>query len=388
MRIKLEEFAMEQLIIFDGNSILNRAFYGVRPLSTGEGLPTNAVFGFVNILHRALQSVGGSPEYAAIAFDVKAPTFRHKACEFYKANRKGMPEDLAVQLPYAKEVASALGLTVVEMPGYEADDVIGTLTRLFSEKGVNCVIVTGDRDSFQLVNDRVTVHLAANNETRITGVKEIFEQYGLAPKSLIQVKAIMGDTSDNIPGVAGIGEKGAVKLIKEYGDVEGIYANIQNIKGALHDKLMAGKEMAYTSRFLAEIDCHVPMDLTDESYEYHGEDVSALRTLYTKLEFRKLLEQLPTEESAPKADAPQVDYLPATAEQADRVAVYAMEDAGSLFAEGKTILLWSVKDTLHLLKEKNVPMAAQTEDLSLLAYLASPADNGISFAGAVFRITE
>ncbi len=398
---------MAQLIVFDGNSILNRAFFGVRPLSTGEGLPTNAVFGFVNILHRALQSVGGCPEYAAIAFDVKAPTFRHKACDFYKANRKGMPEDLAVQLPYAKEVARALGLTVVELEGYEADDVIGTLTYGFSKDGVDCVIVTGDRDSFQLINPRVTVHLAANNETRITGVKEIYEQYGLAPKSLIEVKAIMGDTSDNIPGVAGIGEKGAVKLIQAYGDVEGVYANIQEIKGALRDKLMAGKEMAYTSRFLAEIDCHAPIDLTKEIYEYHGEDVAALRVLYTKLEFRKLLEQLPVEDGhiAQGIVLPKVEYLPAKTVEGDRLAVLpgeedvlifdgqkgyrlAWEDASGLFARGKTVLLWSLKDTLHLLRSKGIALEAEAEDLSLLAYLSSPADNGISFAGAVFRVTE
>ena len=211
---------MEKLIVFDGNSILNRAFYGVRPLSNKEGLPTHAVFGFVNIIRRAMQEAGENLKYAAIAFDRKEPTFRHKACDFYKATRKGMPEELAVQLPYAKEVASALGLTVVETPGFEADDIIGTLTEAFSSRGTECIIVTGDRDSFQLVNDRVTVHLAANNETRITGVKEILDLYGVAPKGLIEIKAIMGDSSDNIPGVAGIGEKGAIKLIGQYGSVE------------------------------------------------------------------------------------------------------------------------------------------------------------------------
>jgi len=250
---------MEKLIVFDGNSILNRAFYGVRPLSTKEGIPTNALFGFVNIIRRAVQEAGEELKYAAIAFDRKEPTFRHKACDFYKANRKGMPEELAQQMPYAKEVAAALGLKVVELPGFEADDIIGTLTDNFSRRGTECIIVTGDRDSFQLVNNRVTVHLAATNETRITGVKEIFEQYGVDPKRLIEIKAIMGDSSDNIPGVAGIGEKGAIKLIAQYGDVEGVYANIRDIKGALHDKLLAGKEMAYTSRFLAEIRLDAPI---------------------------------------------------------------------------------------------------------------------------------
>lgn len=398
---------MEKLIVFDGNSILNRAFYGVRPLSTKEGIPTNALFGFVNIIRRAMQEAGEELKYAAIAFDRKEPTFRHKACDFYKANRKGMPEELALQMPYAKEVAAALGLTVVELSGFEADDIIGTLTDNFSRRGTECIIVTGDRDSFQLVNNRVTVHLAATNETRITGVKEIFEQYGVDPKRLIEIKAIMGDSSDNIPGVAGIGEKGAIKLIAQYGDVEGVYANIQDIKGALHDKLLAGKEMAYTSRFLAEIRLDAPIETAPEGYIYSGQNVPALRELYTKLEFRKLLEQLPgEEEAAPAAELPeQVTYTEADAVPADRFGVLPTEEgclafdgkggyripwdkAEALFAEGKTALVWSIKETLHTLWNKGIQPACEMEDLSLLAYLSSPADNGISFAGAVFRATR
>ena len=398
---------MEKLIVFDGNSILNRAFYGVRPLSTKEGIPTNAIFGFVNIIRRAMQEAGENLKYAAIAFDRKEPTFRHKACDFYKANRKGMPEELAMQLPYAKEVAAALGLTVVEMPGFEADDITGTLTDSFSRRGTECIIVTGDRDSFQLVNNRVTVHLAATNETRITGVKEIFEQYGVDPKRLIEIKAIMGDTSDNIPGVAGIGEKGAIKLIAQYGDVEGVYANIQDIKGALHDKLLAGKEMAYTSRFLAEIRLDAPIETAPEGYIYEGQNVPALRELYTKLEFRKLLEQLPGEEEVPQdAELPeQVTYTEAESISTSRFGVLPAEDgclvfdgkagyriswdkAEVLFATGKTALVWSVKETLHTLWSKGISPACEMEDLSLLAYLSSPADNGISFAGAVFRATQ
>ncbi len=395
---------MEKLIVFDGNSILNRAFYGVRPLSNQEGLPTNAIFGFVNIIRRAMQEAGDALKYAAIAFDRKEPTFRHKACDFYKANRKGMPEELALQMPYAKEVAAALGLTVVELAGFEADDLIGTLTENFSRRGTECIIVTGDRDSFQLVNNRVTVHLAATNETRVTGVKEIFEQYGVDPKRLIDVKAIMGDSSDNIPGVAGIGEKGAVKLICTYGDVEGVYANIQDIKGALKDKLLAGKEMAYTSRFLAEIRLDAPIDTSAEGYVYTGQNVPALRELYTKLEFRKLLEQLPGEETpAPEAQLPaEVIYEDAESVSACRLAVLPAEDgclafdgekgyriswdkAHTLFTAEKTLLVWSVKETLHTLWNRGLEAACDMEDLSLLAYLSSPADNGISFAGAVFR---
>ena len=195
-------------IVFDGNSILNRAFYGVRPLTNQAGLPTNALFGFVNIVRKSFEEAG-KPEYAVMAFDVKAPTFRHKAHAYYKANRHGMPEDLALQMPYAKKIADALGLKVLELEGYEADDLLGTVSRILSEQGIDCVIVTGDRDSYQLIGDRVTVHLAATNETRVMDKARIREQYGVTPKQLIDVKAIMGDASDNIPGVPGIGEKGA-----------------------------------------------------------------------------------------------------------------------------------------------------------------------------------
>ena len=396
---------MEKLIVFDGNSILNRAFYGVRPLSNRAGLPTNAVFGFVNILRRAIESVGGSPAYAAIAFDRKEPTFRHKMCDFYKANRKGMPEELAVQMPYAKRVAQALGLAVVECAGFEADDILGTLAQNFSSRGVECVLVTGDRDSYQLVNERVTVHLAANNETRIMDAKAIYEQYGVTPKQLIEVKALMGDSSDNIPGVAGIGEKSALKLIATYGDVEGVYGAIDEIKGAQHDKLLAGKEMAFTSRFLAEICCDAPIDGAPEAYAFRAPDVSALRELYTELEFRKFIEQLPAED----APAVAVEAEPAPTEIKDaktvkgvRLAVLPTEehvlvcngegmyrvrwqDAPDLFGVERELLFWSVKDALHLCAAHGITVGKNADDLSLLAYLASPADNGISFGGAVFR---
>jgi len=395
---------MEKLIVFDGNSILNRAFYGVRPLSNRAGLPTNAVFGFVNILRRAIDSVGGSPAYAAIAFDRREPTFRHEACDFYKANRKGMPEELAVQMPYAKRVAEALGLAVVELAGFEADDLLGTLAQNFSSRGVECVLVTGDRDSYQLVNDRVTVHLAANNETRIMDAKAIYEQYGVSPKQLIEVKALMGDTSDNIPGVAGIGEKTALKLIATYGDVEGVYGAIDEIKGAQRDKLLAGKEMAFTSRFLAEIRLDAPIDPAPEAYAFRAPNVPALRELYTELEFRKFIEQLPEEEApAVQAEMPeQTEPADAKTVAGERLAllpteeavlVYngegvfrvAWEDAGELFGAERMLLFWSVKDALHLCAAHGIALGKNAEDLSLLAYLASPADNGISFGGAVFR---
>ena len=229
---------MGKALIFDGNSILNRAFYGVRPLTAPDGTPTNAIYGFVGMINKAITQIGGNPTYAAIAFDLKEKTFRHKACETYKATRKPMPEELALQLPIAHEIAAALGLKVIEIAGFEADDILGTLSHEFSKAGEHTFIVTGDRDSFQLVNENVTVLLAANDETKVTTPKEIFEKYGVEPKKLIDVKAIMGDSSDNIIGVPGIGEKGATKLIAEYGSLDGVYENIDKITGATNKKLI------------------------------------------------------------------------------------------------------------------------------------------------------
>lgn len=400
---------METLIIFDGNSILNRAYYGVRPLSNRAGLPTNAVFGFVNILRKALGELPEAPTYAVMAFDRREPTFRHQACAFYKAQRKGMPEELALQLPYAKQVAEAMGLHVVECSGFEADDLLGTFSASFSARGADCILVTGDRDSFQLVGEHVSVHLATNDGTQVFRVQEIVEKYGVSPRQLIDVKAIQGDTSDNIPGVPGIGEKGALQLISAYGDLEGVYAHLDEIKGAMKTKLIDGKESAHTSRFLAEIRLDAPVDCTPETYRFRGPDIPSLRALYTELEFRRLLEQLPedTAESAEQEPLPGISYesvgaaeiaafcgrplaiLPTEA----RVLVFdgaqgyacSWEDASPLFSAGETPVFWSVKDALHLLWAHGMELEAQAEDLSLLAYLASPADNGISFSGAVAR---
>ncbi len=397
----------ETLIVFDGNSLLNRAFYGVRPLSNQAGLPTNAVFGFVNILQKALSSVeGGKPTYAAMTFDLREPTFRHKACAFYKANRKGMPEELAVQLPYARKVAQAMGLRVCELAGFEADDLIGTLSAAFASRGTDCILVTGDRDSYQLVGEHVTVHLAANHETRVIDADALRQLYGVSPRQMIEVKSIMGDASDNIPGVAGIGEKGALKLIAQYGDLEGVYAHIDEIKGSTHDKLLAGKESAYTSRFLAEIRLDAPIDTQPEAYRYQGADVNALRALYAELEFRKLSEQLPEEEQ-PEADGLPQAPTEISANAADirskTVAVYPKEQslavsdgetlyavpweqAGELFDAERTVVLWSLKELLHALWAHGLEeFPCQAVDLSLLAYLSAPTDNGISFDKTVFR---
>ena len=278
------------MIVFDGNSILNRAFYGVKPLTTKDGLPTNAVFGFVNILQKFLSAEEGPFTYAAIAFDLHEPTFRHKAYDGYKATRSGMPEDLAAQLQSAKDAARYMGLKVLEKGGYEADDILGTLSRIAEENDERCYIVTGDRDSFQLVTNKTTVFLASTNETKVYTPSRIREEYGVDPIRLIDVKALMGDSSDNIPGVKGVGQKTAQKLIADYYDLNGVYENLDKVKGSLHDKLENDKEMAYLSRQLGEICKTVPISDNIEEYTRSAVMREELKSLFVKLEFLKLIE--------------------------------------------------------------------------------------------------
>ena len=385
---------MGKALIFDGNSILNRAFYGVRPLTAPDGTPTNALYGFIGMINKAISQIGGNPSYAAIAFDLKEKTLRHKACDSYKATRKPMPEELALQLPIAHEIATALGLQVIEIPGYEADDILGTLSYEFTKMGEHTFIVTGDRDSFQLVNENVTVLLAANDETKVTTPKEIFEKYGVEPKKLIDVKAIMGDSSDNIAGVPGIGEKGATKLIAEYGSLDGVYENIDKITGATNKKLADGKESAYISRFLAEIKLDVPLNCALDDCLYKGGDVLRLRDIYTRLGFRQFLEKLDT--VAPEA-ASDEEFKPIGTLDATGKTVYLHCEDEKLFVSCENALYsgdakdinrlygcercvcWSVKDALHIAKNENAEFCSKLDDVSLLAYVVSPADNGVTF---------
>ena len=211
---------MKKFLIIDGNSIINRAFYGIRPLLTKSGIPTNAIYGFLTIIKKHLDSL--SPDYLACAFDVHEPTFRHKAFADYKGTRKGMPDELRAQMPYAKRAAEYLGFKVIECPGFEADDIIGTGARMAEENGIFTYILTGDRDSLQLITKMTTVVLAKTKED-VEFTEERFEsEYGIKPAQFVDVKALMGDSSDNIPGVAGIGEKTALKLIQTAGDLDAL----------------------------------------------------------------------------------------------------------------------------------------------------------------------
>ena len=292
---------MKKMLIVDGNSILNRAFYGIRLLTNKDGLYTNAVYGMVTILSRHLESL--KPDYCAVAFDLKAPTFRHQLYDQYKANRKGMPEELAVQLPYAKQCMTSMGLNVITCEGYEADDILGTLSRAAGEAGIHAYLLTGDRDSLQLIDDNVSVLLVKTKDTILFDREEFRAQYGIDPSCFVDVKALMGDSSDNIPGVAGIGEKTALKLIADYGTLDHLYEDLESapLTDGVKKKLTAGRDMAYLSRTLAEICRTAPVASDPEAYAYVGADRTALRGLFLQLDFTALLKKfsLDTVEESP-----------------------------------------------------------------------------------------
>jgi len=285
-----------KLLALDGNSIINRAFYGIRPLTTKEGLNTNAIFGFMNILNKLENTV--SPDAIVAAFDLKAPTFRHKMFDEYKAGRKPMPPELAEQFPVMKELLSAYGVTVCEKGGFEADDILGTLAKVCSEKGDYCYIATGDRDSLQLVSDNVSVLLAATKggQPVLTeyNMDKIKEEYGITPPQLIDVKALMGDTSDNIPGVAGVGQKTALDLIQKHENIKNIYDDLESLPVTenLRNKLSAGKDSAFLSLDLGRICCDAPIDTNLQTYLDKKRDTQSLTSILVKLEFYKLIERL------------------------------------------------------------------------------------------------
>ena len=285
-----------KLLCLDSNSILNRAFYGVKLLSTRDGTYTNAIFGFMNILGKLLNET--QPDALVFAFDLKAKTFRHQMYDGYKAQRKGMPEELAQQLPLIKELLTDLGYRIVTKEGYEADDILGTFAKRCQEQGHQCYIATGDRDSLQLVSDNTTVLLATTKmgrpETLHFTPDKFREEYGTEPKGLIEIKALMGDTSDNIPGVKGIGEKTAKKLIGEYGNIDTVYENIEelDVTKSIREKLRAGKEDAYMSRTLATIDQNVPLDIAIEDCVPQPCKEGEAFALLTRLEMNSLIKKL------------------------------------------------------------------------------------------------
>ncbi len=287
-----------KLLAVDGNSIMNRAFYGIKMLSNKQGMFTNALTGFMNIYMKSIAEV--KPDCVAVAFDLKAPTFRHKADASYKANRKGMPEELRMQMPVIKDILRAMGVCVLECEGFEADDILGTLSRIFCEKGGQCFISTGDRDSLQLINDCVTVRLATTKETIIYDKARFEADYGFPPINLIDLKALMGDSSDNISGVPGVGEKTASALIGKYLTIENIYGNLDSVEctKSVRTKLENGKAAAENSKFLATIVKNAPISENPEDYKIKETNGEELSRILTEMEMFKLLEKLGLKPSA------------------------------------------------------------------------------------------
>ena len=393
-----------KLMILDGNSVINRAFFGVKPLTTREGLCTHAIYGFLNILERMEKEE--QPEAVCVAFDLHGPTFRHLKYDGYKATRHAMPEELAQQMPVMKDVLRAMNIPIYECQGWEADDVIGTVGRICSNNGWECVVVTGDRDSLQLIDENVHIKLVISRPGQTTATlydeAKFREEYGFEPKKMVDLKALMGDSSDNIPGVAGVGPKTAGELLMKFGSLDGVYANLQDasIRPKLREKLENGRESAYLSYDLATIRPEAPIDFEPRDAIIRPYNRPALYQLFQKLEFVRLIDKYGlrgAEAEAPKpekkraAALPRVDSLP---EKCEGCAVYAAPD-GSLgvaweggvcvltpmevqmgaVLPGKGLICHDMKTTMHTLDAMGVAYEDCVFDTALAAYDLNPSQS-------------
>jgi DNA polymerase-1 len=410
---------MEKLLIIDGNSLMNRAFYAIPLLKTADGIYTNGVYGFTNMLLRLLDEE--KPDYIAVAFDKGKPTFRHLKYDAYKGQRKKSPDELNSQFPLLKEILKAMRVPILEMEGFEADDIIGTLARKAKEKGISALIVTGDRDAFQLIDQHTTVAFTRKgiSEVEVYDLEKIQTEYGLQPKQLIEVKALMGDASDNIPGVPKVGEKTALKLIQEFGELKQVLAHAAEIGGKLGENLQNYQELARLSRELAAIDCDVPVETEIKDLKTLPPNEKELTKLFQEFQFRKLLEKFSQEELKTEIKA-EPDYTTniihgASAEeivlnlaQKETLTVFPLSSPDGIFALGlgdgeKTYYFemhsgkgslqdfaplfegesakycYSSKELYHLCYEVGIKPKNITFDLEIAAYLLNPSDSGYSF---------
>ncbi len=342
---------MKKLLCIDGNSILNRQFYGIRPLSAKDGFPTNAIFGFLNVLAKQLEAL--SPDYVAVAFDLKAPTFRHKMYADYKAGRRPMPPDLGLQFPVTKGICRALGIAVLEKEGYEADDILGTLSRMAENAGdTEAYVLTGDRDSLQLIGPSVTVLLATNTDTVPYDGQAFFEKYGVRADQYVDVKALMGDSSDNIPGVTGVGEKTAFKLIAEEGSLTALYDRLDTLtlSPAVRARLTKGRDSAFLSRELSEIDRQVPLELTLEDIARKEIDRETARSLLLRYELTGAIKRFgldKEEEKAPSEHGNGFDLVIQELQEDTVLAAewYALSLSGNMayLSDGETLYVLSLE---------------------------------------------
>lgn len=371
-----------KLLILDGNSILNRAFYAIPYLTAPDGLHTGGIYGFLVTLLRTIRAE--NPEALAVAFDLPAPTFRHKAYGEYKATRQKMPAELAEQLPVLKEILSAMRVPILEMEGYEADDIIGTVARLCEENQTDCRILTGDRDDLQLASDKTHILLTSTRggktETVEFGPKEVEEKYGVSPLALIEVKGLMGDSSDNIPGVRGIGEKTALSLIGKYGTLEGVYEHLSDQKGALLTKLTEGKELAFLSRELGRICREVPLDGDMTRFALQPYDNDALAALFRRLDFKALLEELSLS-SAGGAEEVALSAVPYAGQLEKAGKIYFVEENEGVFATaGEEVYALSREDANALFARKDIEKSGHNLKSTMVQLLWQ----GISFENGAF----
>ena len=421
-----------KLMILDGNSIVNRAYYGVRPLNAPDGTPTNAIYGFVAILQRLLEEQ--QPQAVCVSFDLKAPTFRHQQYEAYKAQRKGMPEELAAQMPILKEVLDAMGIRRYELEGFEADDILGTAAAICEKSGWDCFIVTGDKDSLQLITDTTSV---CNVKTRMGQTETVLytperfqEEYGFAPPLMVDLKALMGDSSDNIPGVPGVGEKTAMDLVRRYGEIKNIYENLDSleIKEGVRKKLAQGRESAEMSYWLATIIRDVPLDFKPEDNLWDKNYTGALYGIFKRLGFNKFIEKWGLTESGEAAISEEQSHLPrrelSSTEEidalieainaAEQIAVYPLEGLDRIeVCDGKTVYdaAWNrcgegydrlisavfspeikktghnVKDLMGLLLKEGLSTEGFLFDTALAAYLLDATESDYALERISVRYT-
>lgn len=399
---------MKKILAIDGNSILNRAFYGIRLLSNQKGVYTNAIYGMVNIVMKQVEAL--EPDYCAVAFDVKQPTFRHQLYDSYKAGRHATPPELLMQLPIAKDCMRALGLTTLELAGYEADDILGTLSALAKKEGCQAYLLTGDKDSLQLISDHTTVLLATNNDTVPFDGAAFRAKYGVGAEQFVDVKALMGDSSDHIPGVAGIGEKTALKLISDFGSLDALYAALPSatLTKSTNEKLQNGKDSAYLSQTLSRIVCDVPVVSDIEEIAYRGIDKKAAYDLFMDLEFSAFVKRFGLEEAeaAPEGEPEEIERISADAatlsESLKNVEYIALlkEENGLVLTDGDRYfeyrgalsaladllndkaykwICYDCKTLYKAMSEDGFHFRAAYHDVMLGAYVLNPSESSFDF---------
>ncbi len=409
---------MKKILVIDGNSIINRAFYGIRPLTTKSGKHTNAIYGMINMISKQMKAI--EPDYAAVAFDLKAPTFRHKMYDHYKEGRHPTPTELLSQFADAKECLALMGIKVLEMEGYEADDIQGTVARMAhsASEPTESYIMSGDRDLLQLIDDKTTVLLAGNSDTVPMRAAEFTEKYGVRPDQFVDMKALMGDSSDNIPGVAGVGEKTAANLIKTFGSLDGIYENIDDkqISKGVREKLLRDKENAYLSQKLARIMTDAPIGKTLEDLAFTGPDKRGLYNKFTELELISFITKFGLDKTEDDAQAvsesveysfTEVDAESIVKNATDRFAIDIKD--GKLYLcnkmeqnlvfsgefsvlsplfEDKEIVCYDAKALIHALAKNGIMVTDGTRflDLMLYGYLLNPGGgaSGIESLSSMF----